>query len=464
MLILCSEQNIEKSLSSFVSKEQMSYILTTYKDNEQKEYNFDNLGTFVLVRIIKEEELAYQNMELYRKTGGNILQFCDKKAIKDLQLCTLLDRDNVKSFVEGMLLASYVFDKYVTDTKRINHPFDNLHIISNEITKDDINELVVITDAIERAKNLINETPSVIDSVTLAKSFELMALGTDLKVEIWDKEKIIDQKMGGLLAVNRGSTIAPTFTIMEYKPQKHNNAHPIVLVGKAITYDTGGLNIKPGDYMNDMKSDMAGGAIVGCCLYAISSLHLPIHVIGLIPSTDNRPNNNAYCSGDIINMYDGTNVEVVNTDAEGRMILADALAYAKRLNPTLVIDMATLTGAAQRAIGPYGIVAMQQKADNFIQALERSGKTTYERIVEFPFWKEYDKLIQSDIADIKNSGESFAGMITAGKFLAYFTSYPFIHLDIAGVSMQDKPQDYYTQGATAFGLRLVLDFLKTYYK
>ena len=146
------------------------------------------------------------------------------------------------------------------------------------------------------------------------------------------------------------------------------------------------------------------------------------------------------------------------------MILADALAYAKKYNPSLVIDMATLTGAASRAIGPFGIVAMQKDAENFMEVMKTCGKKVYERIAEFPFWDEYDKLIVSDIADIKNSGEKYAGMITAGKFLAYFTSYPYIHLDIAGVAMNEHDTDYAGTGATATGLRLIVDFLRTYYK
>ena len=163
-------------------------------------------------------------------------------------------------------------------------------------------------------------------------------------------------------------------------------------------------------------------------------------------------------------MYDGTNVEVVNTDAEGRMILADALAFAKQYNPSLVIDAATLTGAAQRAIGPFGIVAVQQDAENFIEVMKTCGKRVYERIAEFPFWEEYDDCIKSEIADIKNSGESYAGMITAGKFLAYFTNYPYIHLDIAGVSFTNKKDAYNRLHATGFGVRLLVEFLSTYHK
>ena len=270
--------------------------------------------------------------------------------------------------------------------------------------------------------------------------------------------------MGGLLAVNRGSKQPPTFTVVEYKPDNAENSRPVVLVGKGIVYDTGGLNIKTGNYMNDMKDDMAGAATMACVMYACARLNVPIHIIGLFPATDNRPGVNAYASADIINMYDGTNVEVVNTDAEGRMILADALAYAKQYKPSLVVDAATLTGAAARAIGPFGIAAVEKDAESFMQTMKTCGKRVYERIAEFPFWDEYDDCIKSEIADIKNSGESYAGMITAGKFLAYFTNYPYIHLDIAGVAFNEKKDCYNRIGGTGYGIRLMVEFLKTYHK
>ena len=213
--------------------------------------------------------------------------------------------------------------------------------------------------------------------------------------------------------------------------------------------------------MNDLKEDMAGAAMMACAIYAVACLGLPLSVVGLFPSTDNRPCGNAYASGDIINMYDGTNVEVVNTDAEGRMILADALSFAKSLSPMLVVDAATLTGAASRAIGPFGIAAVEQRAEKYMNLIKQSGNTTYERIAEFPFWEEYDELIKSDIADIKNCGPAEAGMITSGKFLAHFTDYPYIHLDIAGVAMYSTKKDYAGKGASGYGVRLIVDFIKS---
>jgi leucyl aminopeptidase len=267
--------------------------------------------------------------------------------------------------------------------------------------------------------------------------------------------------MGGLLAVNKGSIDPPTFSILTWKPENAVNKKPFVLVGKGVVYDTGGMNIKTGNYLDNMKSDMAGAAAVAGTIYAISKAKLPIHVIGLIPATDNRANNNAYVPDDIITMHNGTTVEVKNTDAEGRLILADALSFAKKYDPELVIDLATLTGSAHAAIGDLGIVAMRKLTEEQFDQLKLSGNNVYERIVEFPLWEEYGEMIKSDIADIKNLGGREAGAITAGKFLEHFTDYPWIHLDIAGSAFLTKQDNYRGIGSTAAGVRLLFDFFNS---
>jgi leucyl aminopeptidase len=267
--------------------------------------------------------------------------------------------------------------------------------------------------------------------------------------------------MGGLLAVNRGSIDPPTFSILEWNPGNAKNKKPIVLVGKGITFDTGGLSLKPTpNSMDSMKSDMAGGATVAAVIYAAAKSGLAVHLIALIPATDNRPDGNALTPGDIIYTHSGKSVEVLNTDAEGRLILADALSFAKKYDPTLVVDVATLTGSAAMAIGPYGIVAMGNAGRETFDLLKQSGERVYERIVEFPFWNEYDELIKSDIADIKNIGSREGGAITAGKFLANFVDYPWIHLDIAGPAFLSTADHYRGKGGTGTGVRLLLDFLR----
>lgn len=464
VVVVCNSENINSLREGVLSKQQLEYIRAEFENKGIREFSFNDLERYVFVNIVEQEGIDYKDKEKYRRLGARVLQLCDKKYIKDLQLVTPIDKEMILGFVEGMLLASYVFDRYKTDPKRLIHPFDNLHICDKDISMQDIESLRIICEATEKCRDMVNEPVTVINATTLAETIKNMGQETGMQVDIWDKAKIEKEKMGGILAVNKGSVEPPTFTIMEYKPQNHKNSRPIVLVGKGIVYDTGGLNIKTGNFMNDMKSDMAGAAVMASVMYACARLNLPIHIIGLFPATDNRPGLNAYASGDIVNMYDGTNVEVVNTDAEGRMILADALAFAKQYNPSLVIDAATLTGAASRAIGPFGIAAVEEKAESFMEVLKTCGKRVYERIAEFPFWEEYDNCIKSEIADIKNSGESYAGMITAGKFLAYFTNYPYIHLDIAGVAFTNKRDAYNRLFATGYGVRLLVEFIKTYHK
>jgi len=267
--------------------------------------------------------------------------------------------------------------------------------------------------------------------------------------------------MGGLLSVNAGSVDEPTFTIMEYKPKNARNKKPLVLVGKGVVYDTGGLSLKPTpNSMDMMKCDMAGGAAVGCALYAIAKAKLNVHVIGVVPATDNRPGFNAFAPGDIVTMMDGSTVEMLNSDAEGRMILADALHYAKRYDPALVIDIATLTGAAVAAIGTAGIVGMGTASGTLKEKLFTSGFSVHERIAEFPFWDEYDDLMKSDIADQKNLGGPYAGAITAGKFLVKFTDYPYYHLDIAGPAFLSGKEHYKPKGGTGVGVRLFFEFAR----
>jgi leucyl aminopeptidase len=279
-------------------------------------------------------------------------------------------------------------------------------------------------------------------------------------VEVFNKKKIEALKMGGLLGVNKGSLDPPTFTIMEWKPSKKVNKNPYVFVGKGVVFDSGGMNLKPGDSMSTMKDDMSGAAAVATAVYAIAKAKLPVWVIGLMPATDNRPGEKAVVPGDILTMHNKMTVEVLNTDAEGRLILADALAYAKKYNPELVIDLATLTGSAVRAVGKYGIVAMQSKAEKELELLKTSGWEVYERLVEFPSWDEYGELIKSDVADLKNVGPGEGGAITAGMFLEKFTDFPFIHLDIAGPAFLEKPDSYRGKGGTGVGVRLLFNFIK----
>ena len=279
-------------------------------------------------------------------------------------------------------------------------------------------------------------------------------------VEVLNKGKIEALKMGGLLAVNKGSVDPPVFCILEWKPDNCLNKKPIVLVGKGVIYDTGGLNLKTGDYMAQMKADMAGAATVAGVMYAVARTSVPLHVIGLIPATDNRPGGNAYTQGDILTMHNNSTVEVGNTDAEGRLILADAISYAANYSPELIIDIATLTGSAAMTFGNQAIAIMGNAERKYFSLMEACGNEVYERIAELPFWEEYGELIKSDIAELKNIGGREAGAITAGKFLESFSKFPLIHLDIAGTGLLKNDDYYRLKEGPGSGLRLLATFVK----
>jgi len=394
-----------------------------------------------------------------RTHGATFRSRLDKKV---MEIAVAGDPSAVYYFLEGFLLASYQFLPYLKDAEEKVYQLENI-IVDERFGEDKILELINITAAVYWARDMVNEPVSYLNAEQLAA--EIVALGedTDLTVNVLEQTQIESLKMGGLLAVNQGSLDPATFTIIEYKGENYTNKKPIVLVGKGVVYDTGGLSIKPTpNSMDMMKSDMGGAACVAGAIYLAALQELPLHIIALIPATDNRPGLNAYAPGDIITMYDGTTVEVLNTDAEGRMILADALAYSKKYDPELVIDAATLTGAAARALGTQGLVVMGNAEDHLFEQLNDAGERMHERTVRFPFWDEYFEEMKSSIADLNNLGGPSAGMITAGKFLEHFVDAPYIHMDIAGPAFLTKGDAYRTKGGTGVGVRLLYDFLKNY--
>jgi leucyl aminopeptidase len=361
---------------------------------------------------------------------------------------------------EGLVLSNYQFIHYLKSAEEKKNKLASVYVIG-KFEPLQIERLNNTVKAVFWARNMVNEPVSFLTATQLADEIKLLGDEAGFSVKTLEKSHIEALKMGGLLAVNKGSIEPPTFTIIEYKPKKSINKKPIVLVGKGVVYDTGGLSLKPTPGSMDlMKSDMAGAACMAATIYGAALSKLNVHLIGLIPATDNRPGLNAYTPGDIITMYDGTTVEVLNTDAEGRMILADALAYSEKLNPELVINAATLTGAAVAAIGTKAACVMGNAKQKSFNSLIDSGTHVHERLVQLPFWDDYFDEMKSSIADLKNIGGRYAGMITAGKFLEHFVKAPFIHLDIAGPSFLETADNYKGKGGTGFGVRLLLQFLQ----
>lgn len=372
------------------------------------------------------------------------------------------DDAQVVAMAEAVTLSSYQFLRYKSK-KEVN-------TLTNTTVVSDLKNGAALVDragkiakAVTIARDLVNEPVITLTAEALAAKAVELGKEYGFSTEVFNKAKIKSLKMGGLLAVNSGSIDPPTFTIMEYKPAKAKNKRPVVIVGKGVVFDTGGLSLKPTpNSMDSMKSDMAGAAAAICTMCSVAALGLPIHVIGLVPATDNRPGEIAYTPGDVITMYDGSTVEVLNTDAEGRMILADALSYAKKYKPELVIDLATLTGAQIIAVGYHGSAFMGTAPATTKQALQAAGQRVYERLVELPLWEEYKDQLKSDIADMKNIGGSSGGCITAGKFLEQFTDYPWIHIDIAGPSFLASADSYRGKNGTGVGVRLLTEFLSNY--
>lgn len=447
--------------TALVDAKELDFIKQELK-NKNELIALNHFPQWVFVLLQKEEKDDFKRLEKYRRNGTKLVELANKQKLKEVTMVDFVNqKEAILALAEGMALANYQFLKYMTkdiDDKKNN--LSTIGLISDQISDKDVFELNVIIDGNIAARTFVNEPLVYLSAVKFSEEITELLSTTKAKVEVFHKKKIESLKMGGLLAVNKGSIDPPTFTIIEWKPQNAKNIKPYVFVGKGVVFDTGGVNIKTGNYMNDMKCDMAGAAAVAGALYTIAKNELPIYVIGLIPATDNRPSGNAYVPDDVITMFDGTTVEIKNTDAEGRLILADALAYAKKYDPELVIDLATLTGAAHRAIGIHGIVAMGKDSETEFKKLDESGYRVQERLAHFPFWDEYDKEIESPVADIKNLGGELAGAITAGKFLAYFTNYPYIHLDIAGPAFLDKKDHYKARGGTGVGVRLLYDFIK----
>ncbi len=449
-----------ESLSSLevrdLDKNELAYIMKHHSD-DQKSFSFNRFSHHIFVVFFDKKGKLYERKEAFRKAGDELNNQLKQLGIDKIQIC-----DNTKEglglhFAEGIVLGNYNFDKY--QAKKDKSKLKEVILISEAVTKNQINLMNISNEATYWSRDLMNEPHSTLNATAIAKEFKKMGKQSGAKVEVLTKAKIESLKMGGLLAVNLGSIIPPTFTVMEWKPEKPINKKPIIFVGKGVVFDTGGLNIKTGEFMYGMHMDMGGAAAASTALFAVAKAKLNVHVIALLPATDNRPDGNAYAPGDVIKMHNGKTVEIINTDAEGRMILADALSYAQKYKPEMVIDLATLTGAAARAIGKYGIVAMKNKDFN-IKKLNDSSEQVYERLVEFPMWSEYDEEIKSNIADIKNLGGAEGGAITAGKFLENFVDYPWIHLDIAGPSILNTKDSYRSKGGSGVGTRLLFEFIR----
>ncbi len=453
----------DSDLSNYgLNKQEMNFVKQQFEDKKQfVEINKYTHKVFIQKFEIKEKEKIHQLKEKARKSAYKICGKLNSNKTKNATITSCCSPELTISFVAGLVLSNYQYLKYITkDLDKKTNTLNSVNIIHDKISEEKLTELTDITNGVFATRDLVNEIPAVLNSEKLADKLKELSQEAGFEIEIFSKSKIESLKMGGLLAVNKASNYDPTFSVLTWKPENAKNERPIVLVGKGIVYDTGGMSLKPSQYMVEMKSDMAGAATVGGLMYIIAKQKLPLYIIGLVPATDNAVNNKSYVPDDVLTMHNGMTVEIGNTDAEGRLILADALSYAQKYDPELVFDFATLTGAAIRALGTEAIAIMGTAKEEIFANVKEAGNQTYERTIEFPLWDEYGEAIKSKIADIKNIGGLYAGQITAGKFLEHFTNYPWIHFDIATTAFLPKNKGYTGSGATGSGVRLMYKFLK----
>src|ERR1051325_3645096 len=371
-----------------------------------------------------------------------------------------------EALIEGAVLSLYRYDKYFTDKEQHDKKVRELTLFdpapaTAALLKKAAREARIVCEAVTLARDLENAPGNELCPETLADAARRSALAHGYRAEVWDKKRIERMGFGGLIAVNLGSERPPRFIILEHNSGR-KDLDTIVLVGKGITFDSGGISIKPSSGMAEMKMDMSGAAAVVGTLEAASRLDLPLHIVGLIPSTENLLGGLAMRPGDIITHYGGKTSEVDNTDAEGRLVLADALVYASKYEPKAVIDLATLTGACVVALGHHAS-GMMGNDDGLMAALKTAGEATYERVWELPMFEEYEPQIKSDVADVKNVGGRWGGAITAALFLKKFVDgYKWVHLDIAGTAILEESLPYAPKGGSGVGVRLLVNFLRNW--
>ena len=370
-----------------------------------------------------------------------------------------------QAVVEGSLLASYSYDA----PKQLNEQPIEIEVLTLvEFDGGKIESIIegaavaeAVASGVYLARDLVNMPPNVATPTRMAAEAELIAEKYAMEYLVGDCRWAEEHKMGAYLSVAKGAGEPPKFIILTHNAERED-LDTVVLVGKGITFDTGGISIKPSENMEKMKSDMGGAAAVLGAMKSVGALNLPLRVVGITPCTENMPDANAYRPADVITASNGKTIEIISTDAEGRMILADALVYAANYNPKAVIDLATLTGACVIALGRNVAGGLFSNDDSLRDKLRVSGESVNENLWPMPLFPDYRRSIDSQVADIKNSGGRFGGVGTSATFLKEFVDYSWAHLDIAGMALAEKDKDYTPAGATGFGVRVLIEFLRNW--
>lgn len=415
------------------------------------------------ILFVTYREVKNYTHETWKIAGNSLVNAMNENRIEDIEIdmaalfAEIASEDSYTSFCNGIILSNYAFTKYLSEKQ-----LKDIHFIKNIIlvsehkkeTEHAIEEASKTAKSVFWTRDMVNEPSNVINSVTFVERAKKEAASRKITATIIDEKQLKTLAMNGILGVNAGSKNPPRIFIAQYKNPKAKKT--ILLVGKGVTFDTGGMCLKSAEGMVTMKDDMAGAAAVCGALFLISDRNVEANVIAITPLTDNKTGSGAINPGDILKMYNGITVEVDNTDAEGRLILADALAYGiKKYKPDYTIDIATLTGACSIALGKWAS-GLMSKDDTLIKAIKEAGEETYERVWTLPMFDEYKDSVKSQIADIKNTGGRLGGAMVAAQFISYFTEgAKWAHIDIASTSYFDKPKGYIPQGATGVGVMLL---------
>ena len=446
----------------FVAKLNKTITLPTYGKIPAKRIMLAGLGKKKDVTFDKVRQAAGTTASITRDMGIREVT----SVIDSIEIPNPSSIEWYQAYVEGCLLALYKFQRYKNVPSEEQKEIKSLTLLlSKKESFGPANEAAkqgqIIADAVYFTRDLINTPAQDKTPVILADTAKKLAKEPGIQCKVLSRPALKKLGMGGILGVSQGSIEPPKFIILEYNARAKNQ-DTIVFVGKGLTFDSGGICLKQAKDMDQMKSDMSGGAAVLGAIKAISRMKLPQHIVGLIPCAENMPSGSAIKPGDIIKFRSGKTAEVANTDAEGRLILADALDYAGKYRPSAVIDLATLTGSCVVALGTAAS-GMMGNNEELKKRVKIAGEKTWERVWELPLWEEYQEQIKSDIADIKNIGGPHAGAITAACFLSKFTEkYPWVHLDIAGTSWCEKNNAYLQKGASGVGVRLLVQLVQNW--
>lgn len=419
----------------------------------------------LLVGLGKKSELDDNSL---RRAAGNAVQALRSARVPAFAVALHLAWSSdsaLETVCEGALLGSYSFDEYKTKDKDERFSFSEMTLLlpkglSVKSARNRVEQVDALCKGVGLTRDLVSHPGNVATTGYLAEAARAVAKRHNLACTVLERDELERLGMNALLSVGRGSAEPPRLIVLEYRGNG-SKGRPVVLVGKGVTFDSGGISIKPGAGMEEMKTDMAGAAAVLGTMEAAAGLGLPVNLVGVIPTAENMPDGLAYKPGDVLTSMSGQTIEITNTDAEGRLILCDALHYARTIyKPAAMIDLATLTGACVVALGheASGLMGSDQR---LIESLKKAGEACGERLWQLPLWDEYGETLKSDIADLKNAGSRDGGSITAGWFLKQFTGTTrWAHLDIAGTAWSDKSRPCSPKGATGVGVRLLIEYLR----